>query len=389
MGRKLIHNATIYTPTERGFHGWVIVEDQKILTIQHGTPPASAMDSAAFMLDAQGAALLPGFIDIHTHGALGYCTMDADVEGLQKIAVRSAAHGVTAFLPTTLTDDTNSTLKAIRAVSSQTGVRRGGAKIAGIYLEGPYFNPVRAGAQNVSQIRRAGKEEIQAFADAGTIRVIAMAPEYPENLKAAEFFAERGITVSAGHSDAPYETLLQASEHGFNQITHLYNGMSGFGHREPGMAGGALTIDAFSCELICDNVHSHPAAQKLAWQAKGADKLILITDCIRPSGLENGTYPFTASEKVTVSNHGKTLKLANGSLAGSSLTMDEALRNFVINTGATLDEVWPCTSLNAARQIGISAETGSIEKGKLADLVLLDDQFRVKMTMIEGTVFNG
>lgn len=387
MGRKLIHNAIIYTPTERGFHGWVIVEDQKILTIQHGAPSASTMDSAAFLVDAQGAALLPGFIDIHIHGALGYCTMDADEKGLQKIAMRSAAHGVTTFLPTTLTDDTKSTLKAIRAVSSQIGVRRGGSKIAGIYLEGPYFNPVRAGAQNESQIRRADMEEIQAFMDAGTIRVIAMAPEYPENLKAAEFFAERGIAVSAGHSDATYQTLLKASEHGFNQITHLYNGMLGFEHREPGMVGGALTIDAYSCELICDNVHSHPAAQKLAWQAKRADKLILITDCIRPAGLEDGTYPFTASEKVTVSNQGKTLKLANGSLAGSSLTMDQALRNFMVNTGATLDEVWPCTSLNAARQIGISAETGSIEKGKLADLVLLDDQLMVRMTMIEGTIF--
>jgi len=213
-----------------------------------------------------------------------------------------------------------------------------------------------------------------------------MAPEYPENLAAGDLFAAEGITVSAGHTNASYDDLVKAAEHGFSEITHLYNGMGAFGHREPGTIGGALTIPAYTCELICDNVHSHPATHRLAWKAKGSEKIILITDCIRPSGLPDGTYPFTDKEMVTVSEHGTNLRLKNGSLAGSALTMDRALFNFMNNTGTTLDEIWRCGSLNAAIQIGISAETGSIEKGKLADLILLDAACQVKMTMVEGEI---
>lgn len=386
MKKILIKNAVIYTPTANGFNGWVVIEDKKILSIQRGSPIPETEQAMDQVIDAEGKALLPGFIDVHTHGGLGFCTMDADQERLKAIARRNAEHGVTSFLPTTLTDTKEATIRAIEAVTARINVRDGGAKTAGIHLEGPYFNPVKAGAQDPDNIRRADKNEIRDFLKAGKIRLIAMAPEYPENLAAGDLFAAEGITVSAGHTNASYDDLVKAAEHGFSEITHLYNGMGAFGHRDPGTIGGALTIPAYTCELICDNVHSHPATHRLVWKAKGPEKIILITDCIRPSGLPDGTYPFTDKEMVTVSEHGTNLRLKNGSLAGSALTMDRALFNFMNNTGTTLDEVWRCGSLNAAIQIGISAETGSIEKGKLADLILLDAACQVKMTMIEGEI---
>ncbi len=385
MKKTLIKNVTIYSPLSAAFSGWLLIADKKILSIQHGQPSAEIEANCAEVIDGGGSRLLPGFIDIHTHGSLGFCTMDGDPERLRAMAKRNAEHGVTAFLPTTLTDSKENILHAIEGTAPMVGVREGGAKILGIHLEGPYFNPVKAGAQDPDYIRRAQKDEIAEYLKSGIIRLIAMAPEYEENLAAAQIFAAEGITVSAGHTNASYDQLLRAVDYGYSQITHLFNGMGAFSHREPSTIGGALTIPEYSCELICDNVHSHPGAQKLAWLAKGNERIILITDTIRPSGLPDGEYPFTDKESVFVSEHGTNLRLSSGNLAGSALSMNRALKNFTVNTGASLDETWRCSSLNAAVGLGIAHETGSIEKGKLADLVLIDDNYQVQRTIIEGS----
>ncbi len=386
MKRLLITNALIYTPLIPAFRGWLLVEGKKIASFAQGEPSAELRAAVDATIDAAGKNLLPGFIDIHTHGGLGYCTMDADPVRLRAIAERNAKYGVTGFLPTTLTDTREATISAIEAVSSLVDERGKGSKVFGVHLEGPYFNLVRAGAQDPNSIRRADPKEVREFISAGKIRLIAMAAEFPENRAAGDIFAAEGITVSAGHTDASYQDLVEAANHGFSVITHLFNGQKPFSHREPGTVGGALTLDAYTAEIICDNIHSHPAAQNLAYRAKGNRGIILITDCIRPSGLPDGTYPFTDTVDVTVSENGTNLRLPGGNLAGSALTMDRALKNFSENTGAPLEELWRCSSLNAAIKIGVSAETGSIEKGKLADLVLMTDAFEVTHTIIEGSV---
>ena len=383
MTKTLIQNARLFVPDRAPFWGWLLIEDGKIANFGKNAAPYTLVHPVDEVIDAQDCYLLPGFIDIHTHGCLGSCTMDADPDALLKIASFHVKHGVTTYLPTTMTADTGSIVRAIRCVSGFVGKRGDFAKIAGVHLEGPFFNAEKCGAQDTAHIRRASVEECRAFLDAGIIKRISIAPEFPENLEAAKIFAEAGVSVSAGHTNASYEDMLKAIAYGFRSVTHLYNGMSSFTHRAPGAAGAALTLDDYSVEIICDNIHSHPAAQNLAWRTKGRDKVILITDMIRPSGLPDGHYEFPGME-INVSHNGTELRIPNGALAGSALTMDRALRNFTANVGASLEQTWPCSSLNAARMIGIDQETGSIEKGKAADLVIMDKDHNVMRTIIEG-----
>lgn len=384
MNKMLILNARIFTPGRKSFMGWLLVQDKKIADFGEDAAPETLKNSADEVVDAQSENLLPGLIDIHTHGCLGCCTMDADPEKLLKIAGYHAAHGVTTFLPTTMTADTTSTLRAIRCASDLVGKRGDHAKIAGLHLEGPYFNTAKCGAQDTANIRRADPEECRAFLEAGIIKRISIAPEFPENLAAAEIFGKAGVSISAGHTNALYADMKEALNHGFRSVTHLYNGMSGFTHREPGAVGAALTLDDYSVEIICDNIHSHPAAQNLAWRTKGREKVVLITDQIRPSGLPDGHYPQVDGSEFIVSRSGTELRIPSGALAGSALTMERGLKNFTANANASLEETWRCASLNAAKLIGIDAETGSIEKGKLADIILLDADYNVKRTIIEG-----
>ncbi len=389
MSKTLILNARIFTPGRASFMGWLLAEDKIIADFGENDVPETLIQSADEVIDAAGMNLLPGFVDIHTHGCLGCCTMDADPEKILKIASFHAQHGVTTYLPTTMTADRESTVRAIRCASDFVGKRGDFAKIVGLHLEGPYFNAAKCGAQDTASIRRADLDECRAFLDAGVVKRISIAPEFPENLIAGDFFSKAGVSVSAGHTNAAYTDMVKGLDHGFRSVTHLFNGMSGFTHREPGVVGGALTLEDYSVEMICDNIHSHPAAQNLAWRAKGAEKIVLITDMIRPSGLPDGNYKQVDGSEFVVSHNGTELRLPSGVLAGSALTMERGLRNFTANAGASLEETWRCASLNPARLIGIDHETGSIEKGKLADLTIIDSDFNVKRTIIEGrTIFS-
>ena len=388
MTKTLIQNARLFVPDRAPFWGWLLIEDGKIANFGKNAAPYTLVHPVDEVIDAQDCYLLPGFIDIHTHGCLGCCTMDADPDALLKIASFHVKHGVTTYLPTTMTADTGSIVRAIRCVSEFVGKRGDFSKIAGVHLEGPFFNAEKCGAQDTAHIRRASVEECRAFLDAGVIKRISIAPEFPENLEAAKIFSEAGVSVSAGHTNASYEDMLKAIAYGFRSVTHLYNGMSSFTHRAPGAAGAALTLDDYSVEIICDNIHSHPGAQNIAWRCKGAEKIVLITDMIRPSGLPDGRYPQADGSEFIVSHNGTELRIPSGVLAGSALTMERGLKNFTENANASLEETWRCSSFNAARLIGIDSQTGSIEKGKAADLVLLDSEYNVKRTIIEGnTVF--
>jgi N-acetylglucosamine-6-phosphate deacetylase len=381
--RILIHNAHIFTPIRDWQPGWLLVEDGKIFAMGPGEPPDFEAGRITRLIDAGRRSLLPGLIDLHVHGAVGHEAMDASPDGLRAMARYYATHGVTGFLATTWTASGERILAAIQAVVQVYGEIPGGAALLGVHLEGPYLNAEKCGAQDTRLIRRADRSEALGFLDAGPVRLLALAPEFPENLWLIDECVRRGITVAAGHTTAGLPEMQLAVAHGVRQVTHCFNGMQGFGHRDLGTVGAAMALPEVSCELIADNIHVHPAAQKILVDVKGCDGVILITDAIRGTGMPDGEYPM---DDRTVTIRDGQVRLPSGALAGSVLTLERGLGNVIRNTGRSLQEAWRMSSLNAARAIGISASKGSLEAGKDADLVLLDDGFNAALAMVAGKI---
>ncbi len=379
----LILNARLFTPTAEWLVGWLLVEGRRIANLGPGDPPEFEPGRIGREIDAGGWMLLPGFIDLHVHGALGYEAMDGSPQALREMAGYYARHGTTAFLAATWAAPRAPILGALHGIAEAVGPIAGGATLLGTYLEGPYLNPARCGAQDPLLIRRADPAEALEFLDGGPVKLLALAPEYPENLWLIDECVRRGITVSAAHTAAGLAEMTLAVKHGLRQTTHTYNGMTGLGHRELGTVGAAMALTEINCEMICDNIHVHPAAQKILIDVKTPSRVILVTDAIRGAGLPDGEYPID-NRTVTIRNG--EVRLPGGSLAGSVLTMERALFNAWQASQRPLQEIWPMSSLNAARSIGVAAQKGSIEVGKDADLALLDDDFTVWMTIAEGEI---
>lgn len=379
----LIHNARLFTPTRVYDPGWLLTEGGTIRALGPGRQPAFSPAQVKREVDAAGRRLLPGFIDLHVHGAMGHEVMDANPEGIREMARFYARHGVSAFLPTTWTAGRESLMAALAAVKDVMGPVAEGATVLGAYVEGPYLNPEKCGAQDTRHIRRAERDEALAILNTGVVRALALAPEFEENGWLIEECARRGVTVSAAHTTAGYEVMCAAAGRGLRQVTHMFNAMVGLGHRQLGTVGAALALPAINCELIADNVHVHPPAMKIVVDVKGPEGVILITDAIRGAGMAEGEY---AIDERTVTVRDGAVRLPDGTLAGSILTMERALRNIQAATGRPLAELWPMASLNAARAIGASARRGSLEVGKAADLVLLDADYTVVLTVAEGRV---
>jgi N-acetylglucosamine-6-phosphate deacetylase len=383
--RLLVTGARVLAPGGEWPRGWIAVEGRRIAAMGQGEPPPGA-DAGADVLAGDGLVAMPGFIDLHVHGAVGVDVMDADPDGLARMARFLAGHGVTAWLPATMTATGPDTERALEAVRAVAGPVEGGATVLGAYLEGPYLNRARAGAQDAGLIRPAGRAEALRLLDSGIVRVLVLAPEVEENRWLVAEAAARGVTVSSGHTDATYDQAVQAVAGGVRHVTHAFNAMRPLGHREPGMLGAALVTPELRCELIADNVHVHPAAMRLLVQAKGAEGVVLVSDAVRATGLPDGAY--TVGDQPAFSMDG-AIRLADGTLAGSVLTLDRALHNLQAATGRPLAELWPAASRNAATAIGVDDAKGSLEPGKDADLVLLDPALRVVVTVAEGAIVHG
>jgi len=377
----LIENARVYADGS-AFHGWVGVTDGKISAVGRGEP-TEADREAARVVDADGRALLPGFVDVHIHGCANVEVMDATPEAIARMARFMAQHGVTSFLATTWTDTGERVSAAVENAKACMGPQPEGATLRGVHLEGPYLNPEKSGAQNIINIRRADRAEATEWLDSGIVRLVALAPEYEENHWLIETCAARGITVSAAHTNATYEQIVTAHDLGLSHSTHTFNAMSGLHHRKPGVVGAVLSIPEITCELIADNIHVHPAAMRLLWNAKNFQNVVLITDAVRPTGMPDGTYPVDERE---INVRGGIARLPDGTLAGSTLTMDVALRNFAQATGSTLDTIYEATSTTPAEIAGLSDVTGRIEEGLDADLVLIDETYNVLLTVAAGRV---
>jgi N-acetylglucosamine-6-phosphate deacetylase len=341
-------------------------------------------------LDATGCTVLPGFIDVHVHGGAGADVMDADPLALARMARFVAQHGVTAFLPTTVTADASSTLAAVRAVAAAgTHPHANGAAVLGVHLEGPYISPRFPGAQPVAAIRQPDLAEFDTLCAAGPVRMITLAPEVAGGMALVKKAHATGIVVVTGHTAATYAECEEAVAAGVTQATHTYNAMSGLHHREPGTLGSVLTNDRIYAQLIADNIHVHPAAMHVLMRCKGVARTILITDAIRAVGLPPGRYEL-GGQHVTVSE-GATgrvgeCRLDDGTLAGSVLTLEVGLANFNAATGLTLAESWPTVSLTPATSLGLEATRGKLAVGYVADVTLLDSAGEVVATVVGGRV---
>ncbi|MGV6972459.1 N-acetylglucosamine-6-phosphate deacetylase [Bacillus halotolerans] len=381
----LLSGISIVTENEVIKNGYVGVKDGKISAVSTERPKEQ------YAKEIQGpkdAVLLPGLIDIHIHGGYGADTMDASFSALDAMSSRLPEEGTTSFLATTITQEHGQISQALvnaRDWKSAEESSSLGAELIGIHLEGPFVSPKRAGAQPKEWIRPSDLALFKKWQQeaGGLIKIVTLAPEEDQQFELIRYLKDESIIASMGHTDADSALLLEAFEAGASHMTHLYNAMSPFHHREPGVIGTALAHEGYVTELIADGIHSHPLAAKLAFLAKGSSKLILITDSMRAKGLKDGVYEF-GGQSVTVK--GKTALLPDGTLAGSILKMNEGARHMRAFTNCSWTDIANITSANAAKQLGIFDRKGSITEGKDADLVIVSSECEVLLTVCRGNI---
>lgn len=378
-----ITNGTVVLPDRAIEDGAVICEGG---TIAWAGPQADArIPSAARVIDASGKLVFPGLIDTHIHGAHGFDVMLHGTDGIREIGTALLRYGVTAWLPTTLSAPHDNLLRAIGWCRDAVLSPGAGARPIGIHVEGPYINVNKKGAQPPEGIRPPDTSECRAYLDAsgGTVKLVTMAPELPGAPELIAVLREHGVTVSLGHSEADYETAVSAIRLGASHATHLFNAMPPIHHRNPGLVAACINDPNVAVEIIADGVHLHPQIVRLAVTAKGAQRTILVTDAMSAAGMPDGVYTL-GTHTVTVK--GNLCTLPDGTIASSMLTMNRAAKNAVAFAGVSLSEAAMMASLLPAQVCGVAQRKGSIEPGKDADLAIMDDDFVVWFTIMEGRV---
>ncbi|MDR3477178.1 MAG: N-acetylglucosamine-6-phosphate deacetylase [Gammaproteobacteria bacterium] len=332
--------------------------------------------------------LIPGFIDMHTHGVNGHDVMDATEDALAGISKALAAEGTTGFLATTMTASIEKIESALVAVRDFMQQKNPGAEVLGVHLEGPFLAPSKMGAQPGDKIippNVALLEHWQAISD-NSIRLVTLAPEQPNCAELIVYLKQHKIIASLGHTNATYDEAVHAIDLGCTHATHLFNAMRAVHHREPGVVTAALLSDDVLVELVLDGFHLHPAIVQLVLKAKGPERIVLITDAIRAKCLSDGCYEL-GGQDVHVKNG--EAKLADGTIAGSVLKMASAVSNMLRFTGCELEVAVRMASATPAKALGLFDRKGSIALGKDADLVVLDDQLNVVLTVCGGRVVVG
>lgn len=373
---QAIINGRIVLP-DRVEEGCALLFDAKI----QGLVSPAEIPSGTEIIDAEGKYIIPGLIDMHIHGYLGEDASDGSFDGIRTMAEGVAKNGVTSFLPTTMTvsyDELRAAFAQIRrGVEESRSASWQGAQILGVNAEGPFINPSKKGAQAGENIRPGDAAFLKEYLD--IIRVFTIAPEMPGNLDCIREMAGKCL-ISMGHTNATYAEAIAGIEAGVGHVTHLFNAQTPLMHRDPGVVGAALTDDRVSTELIADTFHVNAHLFPLVARMKG-DKLVLITDCTRAGGLEDGEYTL-GGQPIFVK--GIECRLADGTIAGSVLKMNAAVRNLLNNTHMQVWDAVNAASLNPARRIGVDGVKGSLEAGKDADIVLCDSDFNVCRTIICG-----
>ena len=335
------------------------------------------------IIDYSAYHLAPGLVDTHIHGYASHDVMDNDFEGIKVISEGLLSCGVTSWLPTTLTDSVEN-LDAVCETIGQHAGQETGAKIQGIFLEGPFFTEKYKGAQNPKYMSDPSIEKLDKWhrLSQGLVNKIAIAPERQGVKEFIEFANSKDIRTALAHSDATYQEAKEAVDAGANIFVHVYNGMSGLHHREPGMVGAALNLKDVYAEMICDGHHVHPAAAEVVVKARGPQETVLITDCMRAGGMGEGLSRLGEFE-VVVKDGTARLK-DSGSLAGSILELIEAVQNVLAWGLVSLPDALRMASLAPAKSVGIDHICGLIAEGRAADLIVVDDAGQLIATYLDG-----
>ena len=360
------------------------VVERCTIVIQGGCIAAAGaeVEARGEVFDAGGMLAVPGFVDAHVHGAAGHDFNEGSVEAAQAVLRAHARRGTTALLATLYADGVEKMLKAITNLADLPQPEDG-AEMVGIYLEGPFLNKARRGAQPEEHIIAPDLALFAEMVEAGKgkVRVIAVAPELPGALELIAAARERGIRASMAHSDATYAQVKEAVAAGLSQVTHLFDGMRGVHHREPGAAGAGLLLEALDVELIADGIHVLPEVAAMSIRLKGTERVMPISDALALAGLPPGRYEF-AGQPAEVGDG--WARLIEPGTPVSVCTMDRAFRNLAAWTALPLPQVAAMTSLNAARAAGVSSRKGSLEAGKDADVVLLREDLGLEAVYLRG-----
>lgn len=340
-------------------------------------------------IDTKGF-IVPGFVDLHVHGGAGADAIDGDPDSLSTICCVHAAHGTTALCPTVLTGPSEAMLRALEMIRQHADAGQpvgGGARVIGANLEGPFLNPRRAGAQPGEHLRDPDPALMEELLDAGgaALKIVTLAPELPGALDLVARLRERGVVVAMGHSEATYSQAIDGINAGIGLAAHTFNAMRPLHHREPGLVGATLESDQLVAEVIADGVHLSEVVLRLLWRLKGPERLCLVTDCTAaleapPGGARLGSQPVTI--------HDGAVRLPDGTLAGSSLSMDRAVGNLIRLCRASVSQASVAASSVPARVLGLE-RLGSLTANSEADLVLLDRQHRVTAVLVAGQLVAG
>ena len=375
-----IDNAVIYTPDQVIQHGAVLTDEDRIADV--GPAGTVRRPAGAQVIDAAGQALVPGFVELQFNGGFGDDFTD-DPTTIWRVAERLPRYGVTSFLPTIITSplETVAAGQAVVTGGPPPGFR--GARPLGLHVEGPFLNPAKKGAHNPKYLRAPDAAAVAGWSPATGVRLVTMAPELPGALGVISALSSRGVLVSVGHSNATFEQAVAAFDAGARYGTHLFNAMSALGHRDPGLPGALLTDSRPTVGVIADGVHTHRSVISLAWQALGPHRLNLVTDAMAALGMPPGRHLLGDFEVVVDAD---SARLSDGTLAGSILSLDQALRNIIRLTGCPLSEALATMTSLPANLLNMAGERGAVAAGYRADLVLLTEDLQVKATVAAGQI---
>jgi N-acetylglucosamine-6-phosphate deacetylase len=388
MPTILIHSARALTPTAEIADAGILIREDVIEAI--GPRSGMTLPAGAQEIRATDKTAIPGFLDVHIHGAGGHDVMEGNATALRAITRKVSEYGTTSLVATTVTASTDETLRAVEGIAGyiahqhETEVPR--AEVLGIHFEGPFISKQRRGVHPAEWIQLPSAETLSRFlkAAAGNARILTIAPEVLGAAPCIDAAREAGLVVSMGHTDATYEQARAAMARGARSATHVYNAMRPFTHRDPGVIGAVLTSPDVNAELIADGVHVEEAAMKLLLMAKGAAHVTLVSDGLSATGMPDGKY-MLGSLEVIVS--GGICRNAEGTLAGSTLTLDRALRN-IVALGASLTDAVRMLTLNPATLLGIEFKKGSLRAGADADILLLDEGLHITNVWARGVALN-